>query len=198
MRQRRRSVFLSVVGKRTYTILRSLLSPDRPSTKTFEELTAVLIRHFSPPPSEVIQRFRFYSRSRQPGESVSAFIAELRRLTEHCNFGASLNAALRDRIVGGINDEATRKRLLGERALTYQRAVEIAQSVETSGANLREMKTPIQPVTVKTEPVYQIDRERQETQTVNKRMHCPRCGTKGHLPTVCRFKGNFCKENNLW
>ena len=146
--EKRRSVFLSVVGKRTYNILRSLFSPDKPSTKTFEELTAVLTSHFSPPPSEVIQRFRFYGRSRQPGESVSAFIAELRKLTEYCNFGASLNAALRDRIVGGINNEAT---LLGERALTYQRAVEISQSVETSDANLREMK----PVPIKTEPVFE-------------------------------------------
>ncbi|XP_064396342.1 uncharacterized protein K02A2.6-like [Halichondria panicea] len=193
MAEKRRSVFLSVVGKRTYNILRSLLSPDKPSTKTFEELTAVLTSHFSPPPSEVIQRFRFYGRSRQPGESVSAFIAELRKLTEYCNFGASLNAALRDRIVGGINNEATQKRLLGERALTYQRAVEISQSVETSDANLREMK----PVPIKTEPVFQIGRERQETQTANKLTQCSRCGTEGHLPTTCRFKDkycNFCKK----
>ena len=74
---KRRSIFLSVIGKRTYGILRSLLSLDRPATKTLGELIAVLTKHFSPPPSEVIQRFRFYSRVRQPGESVSAFVAAL-------------------------------------------------------------------------------------------------------------------------
>ena len=78
--EKRRSIFLSVIGKRTYGILRSLLSPDRPATKTLEELIAVLTKHFSPPPSEVIQRFRFYSRVRQPGKSVSAFVAALREL----------------------------------------------------------------------------------------------------------------------
>lgn len=100
------------------------------------ELIAVLTKHFSPPPSEVIQRFRFYSRVRQPGESVSVsvFVAELRKLTKYCNFGDSLDKALRDRIVGGINHEATRKKLLSERELTYKRAVEIA----------KELKRPMQ------------------------------------------------------
>ena len=58
---------------------------------------------FQPPPSEVIQRFRFYSRVRQAGKSVSAFVVALRELTKYCNFGDSLDKALRDRIVGGIN-----------------------------------------------------------------------------------------------
>ena len=113
--EKRREIFLSVVGKRIYSILRSLLSPDRPTTKTFVELTAVLTKHFSPPPSEVIQRFRFYSQVRQPGESVSAFVAALRELTEYCNFGDSLDKVLRDRIVGAINNESTQKKLLSER-----------------------------------------------------------------------------------
>ena len=73
----------------------------------------------------------------------------MRELTEYCNFGDSLDKALRDRIVGGINHESTQKKLLSERNLTYERAVEIAQGVETSDANLREMTTPLKPVTVK-------------------------------------------------
>ncbi len=46
--EKRRSVFLSVVGKRTYTILRSLLSPDRPSTHLRSWLQfwwGILVRH---------------------------------------------------------------------------------------------------------------------------------------------------------
>ncbi len=65
---------------------------------------------------------------REPGEFVSAFIAELRKLTEYCNFGDSLDKTLRDRIVGGINHEATQK-ILSEIKLTYTRAVGIAQGI---------------------------------------------------------------------
>ena len=190
---KRRSIFLSVVGKRTYGILRSLLAPERPPSKTLEELTATLTKHFSPPPSEVISRFRFYSRMRQPGESVSAFIAELRKLTEYCNFGDSLNKALRDRIVGGINHEATQKKLLSESDLTYKRAVEIAQGIETSTANLREIQTPLKPVTVKTEPVHKVTRERDSSaKPVKNSSPCPHCGTAGHSGSNCRFKDKRC------
>ena len=125
--EKRRVIFLIVVGKHTYDILRSLLTPDKPSTKTFEELMKVLSEHFSPPPSEVLQRFRFNGRVRKPGESVSVFMAELRKLSEHCNFGDALDKALRDRIIGGINDDAIREKLLAERELTYKRAAEIAR-----------------------------------------------------------------------
>ena len=48
---KRRSTFLSVIGPGPYKLLRSLLTPDKPSDKTFEELTALLAKHYSPPPS---------------------------------------------------------------------------------------------------------------------------------------------------
>ena len=56
---KRRSTFLSVVGPSSYKLLRSILAPVKPSEKTFEELTEVLKTHYNPPPSEVMQRFRF-------------------------------------------------------------------------------------------------------------------------------------------
>ena len=87
---------------------------------------------------------------------MSVFVPELRKLTEYCNYGNSLDNALRDRIVGEINHEATQKKLLSERELTYERAVEIAKGVETSDAHLREISTPLKPVTVETELVHKV------------------------------------------
>ena len=77
-----RATFLSVIGLTPYKLLRSLIAPTKPTDKTFEELVAVLTEHYSPQPSEVMQRFRFNSRSRKEGESVAAYVAELRRLAE--------------------------------------------------------------------------------------------------------------------
>ena len=196
--EKRRAIFLMMVGKRTYNILRSLLTPAKPTAKKFEELTELLSAHFSPPPSEALQRFRFYGRVRQPGESVAAFVAELRKLSEHCNFGDSLNKALRDRIIGIINDDAIRDKLLGERTLTYERAVEIAQGVETKYASLREMTTLHKPVTVKSEPVHRVDRGRgSRTRPPRRTTACSRCGTEGHAAIACRFKDktcNYCRK----
>ena len=65
---KRRSTFLSVIEPGPYKLLRSLLTPDKPSDKIFEELTALLQKHYSPHPSEVIQRYSFNSHSRNAGE----------------------------------------------------------------------------------------------------------------------------------
>ena len=85
-----RSVFLAVIGPGPYKLLRSLLAPEKPAEKTFDELVSVLTKHYSPPPSEIVQRFRFHTRVRKSGESVATFVAELRGLSEFCNFDNSL------------------------------------------------------------------------------------------------------------
>ena len=139
---KRRSTFLSVVGPGPYKLLRSLVAPAKPSEKTFEQLTELLKRHYNPPLSEVMQRFRFNTRVRKPGESVATYVAKLRRLAEFCNFEATLDKMIRDRLISGINDSTIQKKLLSEPALTYARAIEIAQGVEEVEKNLREIRAP--------------------------------------------------------
>ena len=97
-------MLLSVVGPATYKLLRSLLAPVKPGEKNYGELVVTLSAHYSLPPSEIIQRFKFHSCFRNAGESVATYVAELRSLAECCNFGQTLEAMLRDRIVCGIND----------------------------------------------------------------------------------------------
>ena len=53
------------------------------------------------------ERVKFSSRVRNANESVSMFVAELRKLTEYFEYGDSLNNMLRDRLVCGINHERT-------------------------------------------------------------------------------------------
>ena len=43
------------------------------------------------------------------GESISEYVAELRRLATHCEFADYLQQALRDRFVCGIQHENTQK-----------------------------------------------------------------------------------------
>ena len=93
---KKRSVFLSVIGLTTYKLLASLIAPDKPGDKEYEELVKVLKEYHNPAPSEIVQRYKFHTRIRQPGESTTQFVAELRALAQYCNFGASLTDLLRD------------------------------------------------------------------------------------------------------
>ena len=84
---KKRATFLAVVGRSAYNLLRSLIAPARPAEKTFEELVEVLTAHYSPRPTEVMQRFRFNSRAKKEGESIADYVAALRKLAEFCNYG---------------------------------------------------------------------------------------------------------------
>ena len=203
---KRRSTFLSVKGPGPHKLLRSLLTPDKPSDKTFEELTALLAKHYSPPPSKVIQRYRFNSRSRNAGESIAAYVADLRRLAEFCNFGTTLEKMLRDRIVCGLNCEGIQRKLLAERELTYELALAIAQGSEEADRNLREMRIAkskhIPSVVVKQEPVNQLS----ASSTTHKKRNsgwisqatstkaCYRCNGAGHSANDCWFKEVTCNH----
>ena len=138
--EKKRAVFLSVIGPSTYKTLRNLLYPDKPGDKSYASLVDTLSKHFKPAPSEIVERFRFNSRTRRPGESIATFVAELRALAEFCNFGDTLGVMLRDRIVCGINDDAIQRRLLSDPKLDYAKAVETALNMETAAQSMKTLK----------------------------------------------------------
>ncbi len=148
--EKKLAVFLSVIGSPTYRILRNLLTPNKPGEKSYAELTDTLQQHYSPAPSEIVERFKFYSRSRRAGESVADFLAQMRSLAQYCNYGASLDTMLRDRLVCRINEDSIQKRLLAEPNLTYKKAVELARGLETADRNVQLLKNNH---TIKRDPV---------------------------------------------
>ena len=69
--------------------------------------------------NEIYERYCLNKRGKLPTESVDCFVAELKTLAKTCNFCDCLRDSLiRDRIVLGIKDEQTTKKLLRTRDLT--------------------------------------------------------------------------------
>lgn len=126
------AVLLTVMGSKAYELLHSLLAPVVPSTKKYDELTAVLLGHLKPKPLVIAERFKFHHRNQRDGENVAQYMAELRRLSEHCDFKDYLSEALCDRLVCGLRSEAIQWRLLSQKDLTLESAYDIALSEETA------------------------------------------------------------------
>lgn len=123
-------IFLSVIGPKTFNLLRSLLQPSKPGNKSFTESVNTLTKHFSLKPLVIAERFRFHKRNQEEGESVTMFVASLRKLAEHCEFKDVLNDTLRDRLVCGLRNEAAQKKLLTESDLTLDKAINISVTME--------------------------------------------------------------------
>ena len=180
------AVFITVVGKETYGVLRSLLAPTKPQDKNFKQISEALLRRLNPTPIIIAERFKFYERKQKDSEQLSDFIAGVRKLAATCEFGDFLPEALRDRIVCGISDVKTRKRLLVERNLTLNRAIEIATSLEGVEKENQLMSS-----------MTAIKSEESEILKFNDnkdKRKCYRCGNKYHLANKCKFINSNCNS----
>ena len=180
-------LFLTVLGGTTYALLHNLVAPNNPKTVSYQDLVTTLRSHFEPKPLVIAQRFHFHRRDQQPGESITSYLAELRRLAAQCNFrGEQLTEALRDRVVCGLSNQATQKRLLSEPDLSLEKVMEIAQSMEAADANARALQKP-------PEPVALVDRGASTPKKYDAGDNtCYRCGRTGHSPRACGFKDATC------
>src|SRR5277367_6597183 len=134
--------FLTSIGRETYTLLRGLTTPVAPSAKTFDDLVKLLKAHFNPTPNVTAERYRFSLRNHREGETYSDFIADLRKLSMHCNFAANLEDRLKDRIVAGIKNKAILDKFMQEADLKYAKAVEIITNWEATTRDVGDILKP--------------------------------------------------------
>uniref|UniRef100_A0A8C2AUS2 CCHC-type domain-containing protein n=1 Tax=Cyprinus carpio TaxID=7962 RepID=A0A8C2AUS2_CYPCA len=170
--------FLSVMGPKTFILLRNLLQPEKPGEKTYDQIVNTLKAHFSPKPLVIAGRFRFHRRNQLEGETLTIFVAVLKKLAEHCEFGDALNDTLQDRLVCGLRCEGIQKRLLTESNLTLQRAIELSVSMELAAKEAQQLSS--------NSKVYKMETENKGP--------CFRCGKTGHSPVTCWYKDMECRS----
>ena len=143
---KKKALLLTSLGSSMWNLLWDLCSPDDPTDDdiSYDDICAVLSAHFVPDKIEIAERFRFYQRKQQPGESVATFIAALRNLSKDCAFGAFLQQALRDAFVIGLLNPKIQTALLADKNLTLDSALTLATSMEAAALKTRELRqTPI-------------------------------------------------------
>ena len=132
--EKQHAVFLSSCGDAAYRRIKDVLSPRSPTEVSFKDTCALMTAHLQPQPSEIVQWFRFNTRSQQAHETVATYVTQLKHLAETCKFGdsARLHEMMRDRLVCRIVNEKWQQKLLAEENLTYKKAYKLLLSLEAS------------------------------------------------------------------
>ena len=178
------ATFITLIGKDAFTLLRALVSPEKPSNMKIDALNKVLHDHLQPSTILIAERYKFYKRDQDERETITDYVAALRKLSLHCEFKEFLNDALRDKFVCGIRDHNIRKRLLVERKLDVKSALELAKSLEQSAAESRAMENE------RKTSMYAFREQR-----VVRR--CYRCNSTDHLANICKYKDKVCNNCKL-
>ena len=183
---------LTGLGAQTYATLKNLVVPKAPKDCTMEKIKESLTKHFKPKPSVILERFTFHKCDQLPGEPVNEFVIQLWRLACTCDFGAFLDEALRDRLMCGLQNSGTQKKLLAESDLSLQKAIDIATAAEMAVLEGQQIHT-----SANEEADINLVRYTKQCQCSGKCGHvssvchlrqsaCYKCGKKGHLQAVCK------------
>ena len=90
-----------------------------------------LENYFKPANNEVYERFKFYTCDQGPNELVEQWLTRLRHLSSSCNFGATLDSMLRDRLILGTKDE--KAHLFREKNVDLNIAINCFRTSELAG-----------------------------------------------------------------
>nr|XP_034826614.1 uncharacterized protein LOC117984074 [Maniola hyperantus] len=132
---------IALMGGTSYELLITLCAPQKPSTMTFIDVVKTMSDHLYPKPCILAERYKFRQRKQYNGETISEYVADLKKLAMKCAFKTRLDENLRDQLVCGIHCETTRKRLFAKNSLDFRTALTIAHSLETGDGPTSDCKS---------------------------------------------------------
>ena len=191
---KKRATLLTVCGKEAFSLICSLIAPSKTSEKSFDELLQVIRDHKDPKPSIIVSRFKFSSCHRAAGQSVADYVSLLRKATEHCCFGSTLDDRLTEQFVCGIRDPRMQRRLLSEISLDFASAQKLCLAIEASSRDAHLMSGTAGAGTSAAGTAEVCEVRAQGSPTGRPAVRCWRCGGRSHSPDVCRFASYKCHK----
>ena len=114
------ATFITCVGDDAIEIYNALPFEQEEDKQNMSKVLELMERHCIGQTNVIYERYCFNNRNQESGELFDCYLTALKALAKMCNFGALTDELIRDRIVCGIRDGGTRKRLLQEAKLTMR------------------------------------------------------------------------------
>ena len=148
------SNFLTAISKHEPDKLATLVNSAAPSVyefisecKDYESAIETLRKLYIKPKNEVFARHLLATRSQRPGETLDEFIQALKQLSTDCNFKAVSadqykEESIRDAFIAGLQSQYIRQRLLENKTLELQAAIDQAMALDLAQKNSETYVSP--------------------------------------------------------
>lgn len=207
----------SCLGQDAKTTLLHLVLTDDERKKVKPCLDA-LEAFYLPQVNVIFERYQFRCAVQQADEKFDDYLAKLRKLASTCAYGGLTDEMIRDNIVYGIRDNPIRSRLLRDRELKLQSAIDICKASERAEVHAKAIKSPIQDEFVnftKRTGKSRFKNKKPPKETIDnckycggshawKREACPafgkkcsKCHKENHLPSCCRNVSNSTRSRKF-
>ena len=159
---------LSAIGPKAREIYYTFTFEEEDDAMKFDNVVERFDQYFTPKKNVTYMRYKFFSCNQSEGQNIDAYVTELRKRAEHCEFAELKNSLTRDKIVIGICDKKTQERLLREYELSLEKALQICRATE-------EIKIQTDEMAGSSESTKKIDH-------VHSKSHRPGKGSNKHRP----------------
>ncbi|XP_046590280.1 uncharacterized protein LOC124293457 [Neodiprion lecontei] len=133
------AIFLNLIGEDAVELFNTFNLSDADKTNEHK-----VIEHFEaycvPKKNVVFERFVFYKRDQQDGETFEQYLTDIKKLSKNCQFQNFTNQMIRDRIVLGISDLILQNRLLQIDDLDMEKAVDYCKAAEASKTKAKNLQ----------------------------------------------------------
>ncbi|XP_045451571.1 uncharacterized protein K02A2.6-like [Melitaea cinxia] len=200
-------ILISSVGDVAYELLVNLAVPRKPADLTFREAVTLLKDHLNPKPSILAERYIFRLRKQKMNENIQCYVAQLKKLSRFCDFGATLNDNLRDQFVCGLRGDAIRQQLFASGDITFEKAVKTACVLEAAERDAAAVEAPdvgagtsAVPSSAATCVSEAASTSRRSSTGLDSGLHrmqisgCWVCGDYRHRRLDCKFKNAKCSR----
>ena len=136
---KRTAIFLTCLSNDAYDVFESL-QLDEEDSRDIEKVIQAFDTYCIGEINVTYERYVLNKRIQEENENFDAYLTAIRGLIKTCEYGNLEESILRDRIVIGIRDDGTRKKLLQMRKLTLGSAVDLCRASEVACKQLREFR----------------------------------------------------------
>ena len=197
------ATLLSVVGEDAAKVYDTFTWADDEDEQCIEDVLRQFDRYCQPRTHVIYERYKFNNRNQADGESISAYITDLRTIAKNCaHEDITPDEIIRDRLVLGLNNEKMRERLLRINDLSLDKAIDICKAAEETSAQMQVMHGDMQDVSFvkkrhnrnppsSTQQRVNTPKPRPPTDSYNQ--ECKFCGRR-HARRDCPAYGQICRK----